>query len=127
MRILKGAIGCWLGLAAITYLFVYGSDPTSAVTLSRFAAVTVMMSLVPVIIFGLFEKPTWSAWPYVIIGGILSIIGTGLILAPMSLVMPFGGSREEWFAVTFVMFCASLVGVTAGGGYRLFAGAKPAA
>lgn len=123
MRILRGFIGCWLGLVVTLPLTILMPSPGNSNLLLNLAAVASLIAFVPTVIFGIFEKPASGPGWYVAVGTALAACALAAIMVASGASPQLGDVRQVADLI-IALGCACFVGVTTGGAYRLFAGAK---
>jgi hypothetical protein len=123
MRILRGFIGCWLGLVVSLYLTVFMPSPGSSSLLPNLAAAATLIAFVPTIVLGIFEKSSSPPAWYLLVAVGMSICALGATIAASGPLPDLHDARQV-SELLLAFGCACFVGVTTGGAYRLLAGAK---
>jgi len=125
MRVLKGFIGCWLAMAACAFLALYAQDHSSFHP-ANFAATTGVITFVVGLILALAEKPAWRVPHYAATAALTFFGVVAVLLAPAISLIGSPQGMHEWTVAALAGIVVALIGAIAGGGYRLFAGAKAA-
>ena len=113
MRIVKGFMGCWIGLAAIVfYMF---SDDITVVDVFLVAGSTLGLVAIPTLLFVTFERPSWGYFPYVLIGAVC-------LALPLYIGLDAHVQRD---AGDLYAIAAAFVGALGAAVFRFLAGPKP--